>query len=81
MQFNIKRTVGIAYIIAGFVWCILNLPNLMARAKGNAIFATGLSIIRILFWPFFIMLLVRGKKGDTALVEGDSDEETTVPAD
>ena len=57
MQFNIKRTVGIAYIIAGFVWCILNLPNLMARAKGNAIFATGLSIIRILFWPFFIMLL------------------------
>lgn len=81
MQLNFKRTLGIAYIIAGCVWCIVNLPNLMARAKGNAIFATGLSLIRIALWPVFLFLFLRGKNSDSVLDGGTSNEDATTTTD
>ena len=79
MEINLKRIIGIAYIIAGFVWCILNLPNLIARAKGNAIIATTLAVIRILFWPVFALLLIKGKSKTST--EGNTDEDTKATAD
>ena len=69
MQINFKRTLGIAYIIAGCVWCILNLPNLMARSKGNAFFATALALLRILLWPLFILLVFRTKGNEGGVDE------------
>lgn len=74
MQFNFKRTLIIAYVVVGFVWAILNLPNLMARSKGNSILATGLSVGRILLWPIFVLLTMKGKYANKNLSEGESDD-------
>jgi len=79
MQLKIKHILGLSYLVAGFVWCILNLPNLMARAKGSAILATGLTILRVLLWPVFIFLATRSK-GDTS-EEGAPDGESTKTTD
>lgn len=81
MEMNFKRITGLVYIVAGFVWCILNLPNLMARAKGSVVLATALGVIRIIFWPVFVTLLAKNGKSDVELTEGDSDGKTTSTTD
>jgi len=75
MEINFKRIIGLAYIIIGFVWCILNLPNLMARAKGNALLATLLGVVRVLGWPIFAALVVKGSKVNDIIPDEPADEQ------
>jgi hypothetical protein len=77
MQLSIKRILLLAYLLIGFVWCTVNLPNLIARAKGNALFATGLYIFRFIAWPVLApMEYMKHKKTLTNKSEGDTDEST-----
>jgi hypothetical protein len=41
-----------AYIIAGLVWCIVNLPNLLPSVGNSSIKAVGLAVIRVIIWPY-----------------------------
>lgn len=61
LEVNVKRVVSIVYLTLGLLYCILNLPNLMARVKGHPLFAVGLGILRIVFWPIFLTIFIKGK--------------------
>lgn len=77
MQFSIKRILLLVYLIIGFVWCTVNLPNLIARAKGNALLATGLYIFRFIAWPVLVPIeYMKCKKKLTNKSKGDTDDST-----
>ena len=59
LEVNVKRVVSIVYLTLGLLYCILNLPNLMARVKGHPLFAFGLGILRIVFWPIFLTTFIK----------------------
>ena len=46
-----KKKLLIGYLIAGCVWCIIGLPNLLAKTNRNPFKATGLAVFRIIAWP------------------------------
>ncbi len=67
-----------AYIVVGLVWCIVGLPNLLAKSDNNAVKATGLALLRIIAWP--VLASMAGRKLLQSAKEG-SDEETAESTD
>lgn len=43
-----------AYLVIGMVWCIVNLPNLLAKTGHSVWKATALALFRIVAWPGLI---------------------------
>ena len=79
MEFTLKRILGITYIIIGFVWCILHLPNLMARANGKPFIATALGVFRVIAWPLLVISMAYTRYKSKLPSTGDSnDTETTA---
>lgn len=53
---SIKKKLLIAYLMIGVVWSIINLPNLLEKAKGSPLMASLLATARIVAWPVFVVL-------------------------
>jgi hypothetical protein len=49
-----KKKLLLVYGIAGCVWTIVNLPNLLERTNNSSIKATGLALFRIIAWPVLL---------------------------
>lgn len=49
-----KKKLLLVYGIAGCVWTIVNLPNLLERTNNSPIKATGLALFRIIAWPVLL---------------------------
>ena len=49
-----KKKLLLVYGIAGCVWTIVNLPNLLERTNNSPIKATGLALFRIIAWPILL---------------------------
>lgn len=55
---NFKRTFVKFYLLAGIVWLIVTMPNLLLSAKGNPIIAFGIAIVRVILWPVHVGRLI-----------------------
>lgn len=51
LEVYMKKKLILGYLIAGCVWCIIGLPNLLAKTNGNPFKATGLVVFRIIACP------------------------------
>lgn len=49
-----KKKLLLVYGIAGCVWTIVNLPNLLERTNNSSIKVTGLALFRIIAWPVLL---------------------------
>lgn len=61
-----KKKLLLVYGIAGCVWTIVNLPNLLERTNNSSIKATGLALFRIIAWPVLLGQFVYTKVRENA---------------
>ena len=61
-----KKKLLLVYGIAGCVWTIVNLPNLLERTNNSSIKATGLALFRIIAWPVLLGKFVYTKVRENA---------------
>jgi hypothetical protein len=66
------------YVVLGLVWCILGLPNLLAKSGNSTIKAIGLALVRITAWP--VLATMAGHKFIQENKE-DEDEDTATSTD
>jgi|GEM_PF-4650402 hypothetical protein len=59
MEMTTKMKLITVYIVIGMVWCILNLPNLLAKAGNNTWKAIGIALIRIAAWPALVGMTIQ----------------------
>ena len=62
-----KKKLLLVYGIAGCVWTIVNLPNLLERTNNSPIKATGLALFRIIAWPVLLGKFVYTKVHNCSL--------------
>lgn len=69
------------YVILGFVWSIIGLPNLLAKSNNNAFKATGLGLFRVVTWPVLVSIRATEFVKHVKEESKDDDNEATTSTD